>query len=1076
MTQNNILDWENPNVVGKNKEPWHVTLIPYPSVDSALKPIPFTEHERNYQTPYYKTLDGEWHFNWVMHPKNRPMDFWKENFDCSAWKKIPVPSIWQLHGYGIPIYTNVKYPFALNIDNPPGIDHEQNEVGSYRRTFDIPQDWLDQKRQTFLIFDGVDSAFYVWVNGQEVGYSEDSMDQAEFNITPYLRPGTNSIAVEVYRYSTGSYFEDQDMWRYSGIFREVFLMNTPKVHIRDFFVKTTFDAQYENATATVDVKLRNYEKFAKQGTMKITITVYDKNMQQFGQKMVKEIVLDGIYGNITDIPIHFTQNFIKPLQWSAEFPNLYHMTIELHTEKGELLEVLHNKFGFRQIQIKNAQLLINGKKIYFKGADRHEFDPDEGRAIPLRRMIEDVKIMKQFNINAVRTSHYANHPLWFELCDEYGLYLIGEANVESHGLIRTVPASDPKWTLAVVSRMEAMVHRDKNHPSIVLWSLGNESGVGDNFLLMKEAALNIDNSRFIHYEGDHGGWVSDLISGMYTPAATIAQLGEGKNPLKGWGLTDDIIATKPVMLCEYSHAMGNSCGSFFEYIKVFDKYPNIMGGFIWDWVDQGLRKYAPDGQYFWAYGGDYGDKPNDKSFCINGLVGPDRTPHPHLIEVKKGYQSIRTKVVDLLAGKISVFNQYLFQDLSFVEIAYEISQDGNIIDHGTINSPPIKPGQTETVSIPVKFGFLSNLEKLSPGAEYFLNIRYVLKENTLWAAKGHEIAWDQFPIPLPTNAPKAPAFKPLIDNADPIKIDQTDTKRIIISNNKFISEFEKATGKWIKHQANGQNFIISPPHHNFWRARTENDKAGQMDMIFGYFHPEYLAGFEKFVDIVVETATPEQVKVVTKRLIPSGDDIDDKGNLKEYKTTLTFFISGEVLVENAFEFSDFGPRFGWQLQIPGKYNHMEWLGMGPHETYWDRKESGRVGHYSGSVEDQLHDYVVPQENANKTDVRWVAWLDQNKAGWLIIGEQPEWLSVSAWLYTQERLDAALHINEIRPFDNHLTVNIDHKQMGIGGSGCGSLPFDDYILDDQKHYYRFLIQPYEPKMGDLDKLGRINLPK
>lgn len=1083
MTSIEKLDWENAEMIGQNREPHHATLIPFPDVNSALKPHKFNEHERNYRTPFYLTLDGKWKFHWVKRPIDRPIDFWKEDYDVSKWAEIPVPSNWQLQGYDIPIYTNVKYPYSINTKEYPKIDHEFNPVGSYRRDFEVPIEWIKEKKEIFIHFDGVDSAFYVWINGIKIGYSQGSTTPAEFNVTSAIREGKNTIAVEVYRWCDGSYLEDQDMWRLSGITREIFLFATPKIHIRDFFVTTNFDSQYKDADLNLKVKICNYGKqihLENTNKFQVRAQLYEygnyiaKNPSDPEKAMGNDQIMP--FGNVmkanaflgsreTIIELH--QTYINPRQWSAESPNLYQIVIELLDSNNNILEIVESKVGFRQIVIKNSQLLINGKKIYIKGADRHEHDPDEGRAVPLRRMIQDIILMKQHNINAVRTSHYANHPIWFHLCDEFGLYILGEANVESHGLCHVIPGSDPQWTAAVVDRMVGMVERDKNHACIIMWSLGNEAGEGDNFMKMKQAALEIDKTRPIHYEPDHGKLVSDVQTSMYTRVEIMEKLGR-KERIPQWKLEPEMYKDKPVMLCEYEHAMGNSCGSFMDYIHVFEKYDNMIGGFIWDWVDQGIRRKDERGYEWWAFGGDYGDQPNDNYFCINGLVGPDREPHPHLIEVKKGYESIRIKPQNIEKGEILIKNTYLFISLDFVKLEWDLSIDGLKIIGGVIEELNILPGEEKLVNLSLNKTEIEKMLQHSCGLELFLNIRFRLKKDETWAPQEHIVANYQFEYSFDKNILKKNIAE--LQGPDPLICEIDDTKeQLIFKNSRTKFVFSKKTGLLISYIVDKEEFIIDAPKPNFWRAATCNDRAGNMEMFFGYFDPTFHVAEWKYVDRAWEMIDSNSAKVVTKILMPAGDSDYDNENLKEYTITYTLFGSGDMKIENDFTMTDFAPRFGMQMQIPGKFNKIEWFGRGPHENYIDRKESALIGRYSLTIEQWIHNYVFPQENANRCDVRWLALLDENENGLIAIGNPL--LSVSAWPYTQERLRKAWHINELMPRDENITLNLDLKQMGVGGGGCGMMPPEEFIPDEGHYRYSFYLRPYNKKKGELGIFAR-----
>ncbi|MFX1451027.1 MAG: glycoside hydrolase family 2 TIM barrel-domain containing protein, partial [Promethearchaeota archaeon] len=684
------LDWENSEFIAWNKEPAHATILPYQDIKSALG-------GSREQSDYYKSLNGNWKFNWVKKPSDRPVDFYKPEFDVNNWDEIPVPSNWQLHGYGIPIYTNVKYPFSVKTKHIPSIDHNYNPVGSYRTEFLLPENWIG--REIFIHFDGVKSAFYIWVNGQKVGYSQGSMTPAEFNLTNYVREGSNIIAVEVYRWSDGSYLEDQDMWRFSGIYRDVYLFSTPKVHLRDFFVRCGFDELYKNAKLKVRAKIRNYgEQSIK--NYKIEVVLLDEEKEIVGPNPIMQEDMD--LNPDTEISLEILADVEEPKKWSAESPYLYEILFILKNSENEIIEVERCYFGFRFVELKQSQIFINGRSIIFKGVNRHEHDPDHGRAVPLERMIQDIKILKQNNINAVRTSHYPNDPKFYDLCDKYGIYVLDECNLETHGLRNKLPKSKPQWTDAVVDRMVRMVERDKNYPCIFMWSLGNEAGNGRNFIKMKEAALKIDSTRIIHYEGDYELRESDVFSTMYSTPKQLEKSGQFKWVTTGfWKIVrPGKYKDKPRMLCEYAHAMGNSLGGLQKFMDVFERYPNCVGGFIWDYIDQGLRKISDDGKEFWAYGGDFEDKPNDRNFCINGILMPDRKPNPALFEVKKVYQNIKVLPVELKKGKFRIYNKYNFIKLDIFDISWELTANGKIIQEAKLPKLAIDPGVKQDVEIP----------------------------------------------------------------------------------------------------------------------------------------------------------------------------------------------------------------------------------------------------------------------------------------------------------------------------------------------------------------------------------------
>jgi len=719
-------DWENPEIVGRNKELPHVTLMLYPEIKSAIK-------GEVSSSPFFLSLNGLWKFHWVKKPEERPLDFYQVEFDDSGWRKIPVPSNWQMFGYGIPIYTNIKYPFGKA--DPPHIPHDNNPVGSYRLRFKVPHTW--HGRQVFLHFDGVESAFYLWVNGKKVGYNQGSRTPAEFNITPYLKKNENLLAVEVFRWSDGSYLEDQDFWRLSGIFRDVYLFSTDNLHIRDFWAIADLDENYRDGELKVNVKIVNH------GRKSLPVKVEAQLLDSEEKPLIKPITWEGRIERSSEISLDLKQSVKNPKKWSAEDPNLYTLLLSLKKESGETIEVIPCKVGFRKVEIKGGQLLLNGVPILIKGVNRHEHDPDTGHTISVESMIHDIKLMKRFNINAVRTSHYPNDPKWYDLCDKYGLYLVDEANIESHGIgykPEKTLGNKPEWKKAHMDRTKRMVERDKNHPSVIIWSLGNEGGDGINFEATSAWIHERDPTRPVHYERAEERPHTDIICPMYPYPNRVYKYAVKE--LK-----------RPFIMCEYAHAMGNSVGDLSAYWYLIYRYKHLQGGFIWDWVDQGLRKKVPekkarpegieakddrDKDYFWAYGGDFGppDTPSDGNFCMNGLVAPDRFPHPSLYEVRKVYQYIQIEPLDLEEGKVKILNRYDFTNLRDFEGLWTLKANEMVISRGRLPVLNIPPGKSEEIKIPFE------KPSLEPGREYWLDISFRLYRPTLWAKRGHEIAWE----------------------------------------------------------------------------------------------------------------------------------------------------------------------------------------------------------------------------------------------------------------------------------------------------------------------------------------------
>jgi len=1034
-----IYDWGNPQIIGENKEKGHVLAIPYLNEKSALK---------EGKSPYFRNLNGEWKFFWVPKPADRHIDFYETDFDVQEWNTIQVPGTFELQGYGMPYYLATSYPPSLRTRNAPNIDENDNPVGSYKREFSIPKTW--NNREIFIYFGGVKSAFYLWINGQKVGYSQGSMTPAEFNITKYLKRGKNQVAVEVYKWSDGSYLEDQDFWFLGGIFRDVFLYSKPKIHIWDYFARCDFDENYKDAEIKLRVNLRNFlEKNISKYKIEVSLLNEKKEAEGSSPLLVSHVKMSSDSEHTLDL-----ETIVKePKKWSAETPNLYHLLIKLIDPKGEIVELLHSHFGFCKVEIKESQIFINGKSILFKGVNHHDFDPKLGYSIPYERMEQDVQIMKQNNINAVRMSHYPSDRRFYDLCDKYGLYVLDEANVETHGFMGNIylrTKLDNKWSKACVDRMERMVERDKNHPSVFMWSLGNEACFGPPHFKMKDAALKIDSTRPIHYENDLDLKVSDVFSAMYFSPKKVEQIGNFekiKYRFPNGSLSPKAYKNKPFILCEYAHAMGNSLGNFQEYMALFEKYPNCVGGFIWDFVDQGLLKKTEDGEEFWAYGGDYGDEPNSLNFCINGIVRPDRTPNPSLYEVKKVYQNVSVKPIDPPEGKFEIQNKYKFVNLSFLDIGWELTENGRIIQNGKIRSQRIEPLESKEIKVP----FVK--PQLMPGAEYHLMLRFLLKKKTKWANKGHIIAWDQFKLPF-----KLVKSKELFLDLPSVEVKYTGDKINVLGRN-FSVIFCKISGALESYEFDGYSYFNSALNPNFWRAPIDNDN---LKRVVTYYYP--FLGWTIPTNPWKDAAIKKKIhKIRVDKVAPHIKVVDiyikyPKGNTL-YRSKYTIYGNGEILVEVEFTPSKELVRLGMQTTIDSELENFTWFGRGPHETYEDRKLSAAVGLYSGTVDDLIHQYVYPQENGNRTEIRWVAITNNASKGLKFSGVEDTLLNFSVWPYSQDDLEKAEHIYEL-PKRENLTFNIDYKQRGVGGDSPGfPTVHDDYKLKAKTKYsYKFKISP------------------
>ncbi len=1224
--QTELADWQNPRLTGINNLLPRATMVICPDATTALK-IEFTANSERVKSPFYRCLNGDWKYFYGSNHLARVPDFWSPDFDDSAWASIPVPSNVEMHGYGVPIYVNVQYPWRRPWQ-PPFVppDDPNNTVNHYRRTFTVPREWSG--RRVLLTFDGVNSFFYVWVNGEKVGMGKDSRTPVEFDITRFIKPGENLIAVENFRWCDGSYLEDQDMWRMSGIFRDVYIWSPPDIHIRDFEVKTDLDQHYGDATLRVCVSIENATE--KAADVAVEAKLMDPGGKPAATSRIEATVKPGTNGAQAVI----TQSIQNPLKWTSETPHLYKLLLTLKDKAGKVLEVIPVNVGFRQVEIKDGNLLVNGQRILIKGVNRHEIHPDLGQAVSVESMIKDICLMKQFNINTVRTAHYPNHPAWYDLCDKYGIYLIDEANIESHGMGYGAAslAKNSDWLDAHMDRTIRMVERDKNHPSVIIWSLGNEAGDGPNFEATSAWIKQRDPSRPVHYEQAGRKPHTDIVCPMYPRPAVLAEYSSKPQ-------------TRPFIMCEYSHAMGNSSGGMWAYWSQIYEKPYLQGGAIWDWVDQALRKpipqlsalqdrskhglsfnvpesaladgllrgalrlpdapwlnitgpltleawikpapadghacfvtrgdtqwalqvargdaleffvYDPDndtwvtteaplpddwlgrwhhvagvfdgkelrlylngvrigstdyngkvastaypveiggnaqvegrqvaglireariysralsdaeiadtargndpalefwlkldgslpaasgGGFFWAYGGDYGPPgtPSDDNFCCNGLVTPDREPHPGLFEVKHIYQYVHCRPVDLAARKIQIKNWYDFLNLKDIAtVHWRLTGDGVELQAGQLQTPDLPPRAVTNIVVPVK------PFKPQPGVEYFLELSFRLKSDTPWAKAGHELAWDQFKLP-----DAAPARVVRATTAPRLRLTQ-DVARLTITGKGFTIEFDKKAGTLSSWKLNGTELVHSPLRPDFWRAPTDNDRGRNMARsqgIWRYAHRD--AKLDRLS--VEELPKSNAVRVHITHLLP-------KVNV-QWQTVYIVYGTGDIRVEANFKPAKTDlpklPRIGMQMAVAPSFERVTWLGPGPHETYCDRKDA-KVGLYSGTVSDQFYwHYSEPGESGNKVDVRWVALRNGNGIGLLAVG-QPT-LSVNALHYTTDDLQNAKHPFELTKRD-FITLNLDLKQQGVGGDDSwGAWPHEEHLIPCHEYSYAFLLRPLD----------------
>ncbi len=1219
-------DWENPTVFGIGKEPPCAAALVYQDSASALQGT----------SPSLQSLNGSWKFHWSPNPDSRPKDFYGLGYDDTGWERIPVPSNWQMHGYGIPLYVNVTYPFKKDPPRVMGEPPEQytsfkwrNQVGSYRTTFAVPNEWKD--RQIFLQFDGVDSAFYLWINGEKTGYSQGSRTPAVFNVTKHLRGGKNLLAVEVYQYCDGSYLEDQDFWRLSGIFRNVYLWSAAKLHIRDFFIKTGLDDQYRNATLAVEADIVNYS--GEPERCRLEARLFDGS-----GKAVTTLSVDGVQvpasgGKAVTTPSAAVK---KAATWSAETPNLYKLVLTLIDGDGKPVEATCHNVGFRTVQIKDGQLRVNGQPIYIKGVNRHEHDPATGHTVSVESMVRDIRLMKQFNINTVRTSHYPDDPRWYDLCDRYGLYVIGETNIESHGMgyaAHQTLGNNPVWKEAHLDRTISMVERDKNHPCVIMWSLGNEAGDGSNFAATSGWIRERDPSRPVHYERAGRGPNTDIVCPMYASIRHISRYAEG-NP------------SRPLILCEYAHAMGNSVGNLQDYWDAIEKYPALQGGSIWDWVDQGLWKdvpeerlarvrdsaggrlgvvvagsidtegltggvvmdrdpalditgpltleaevrgdrsptdYSPliskgDHQYllrldsggiafvlhkgrwvstrtksygetglctgwnritavydgsegrlyvngrqiartalpgpldasaygvnigrnsevtdrvtsvpirrariysraltaeevrdpgarsrdkllldmdltrifdrtvsnnprglkrFIAYGGDFGDYPNDGNFCCNGLIQADRRVNPHIWEVKKVYQNIKVTPVDLARGVVRVHNKHFFANLKQFECTWVVRMDGRRAQTGSLGRIDVEPQKTKDVRIAY--------DKPGETGEALLTVSFKLPEDTAWAPKGHVVAWDQMALTeLPAGAdPAGPGSVP------PLKLATSDD-RYTVSGEELSVVINRRSAALESLQIKKQEMLAGPLVPNFWKVPNDNQYRNNY---LGRLGAWRRAGPGSTVSrITCDRLNDGHVRVTADLTLPV------KG--ADYNLIYDIFGNGTVQVAAAYR-PEAGmripqlPRFGMTFTMPKAYDRVTWYGRGPHESYWDRKTGAEIAIHAATVDTMVFPYVRSQDTGNRTDTRWFTMRDHEGRGVRIaMVDKP--LSFSAWPFTLEDLQEAHHDYELprRAFN---TVFVDWKLHGVGGDNSwGARTHPEYVLPGNRPYsLQFVIEP------------------
>ncbi|MGL5379470.1 glycoside hydrolase family 2 TIM barrel-domain containing protein [Clostridium sp.] len=1264
------MEWKNqPDVYEINREKAHATFVSYKDTETALsyEKKPVGERGIRIDSEYHQLLNGQWDFNIVDKPDLRPTELNENGFNTTGWTDIKVPSNWQTEGFDYPIYTNITMPWTGRETPPVGTAPTQyNPVGTYQRTFTVPEGW-EADRRIYVSFQGVESAFYLWINGEQVGYSEDSYTAKDFDITDYLREGENVISVQVFRWSDASWMEDQDFIRLSGIFRDVAIYSTPDVRIRDFTATANLDENFQNSELNVEVDLSDYVKAGDEYTVEARL--YDEEFNEvLGEPLTTSTNFEGstpLNDSANSKIVNLNTNIENPRKWSAEDPYLYTLIVTLKDKNGNEKEAVSTKIGFKKMEIVDRQILINGQPIYFKGANRHETDPNDGRSVSLESMIQDIEIMKSYNINSVRTSHYPNNPAWLELCDEYGLYVVDEANIESHatrGTADLIPSGKKEWAGMSLDRIKNMVERDKNHASVTMWSLGNEAGDGQNFVDMADWIRENDPTRPVHYEGDYNPntRASDVYSMMYSHPSTLATYSS---------------RNKPVILCEYAHGMGNSIGDLNSYMETFEKYDNLQGGFIWDFVDQGLYKdieeeivikdssknnfsvdinsgelvdgetgkglkgfatlpnsealnvtgkgltveawvkpesstsghnvfvskgdtqfaiketanfqntgkrvleffiydannpgsytqwisaktenlpenwvdewhqvagtfdgqnvklfidgkevastpytgsitasnYAvgiggdtqenrrsdsaidnvriynkalsleelnddtrtPDentvlwvdfdkkettnpggGDKYIAYGGDWGDKPNDDNFCANGLINADRTIKPQLVDVKYHYQDIEIKDVDINNGKISIENETLFTNLNKYDASWELVQDGVVIQNGNLDVS-IEPLATGEVIVP-----FTTPENVDNGSEYFVNISFKEKEDTKWAKAGHEVAKQQLKVSFTEDG------KDFIDvsSMDNLAVENTDAT-VKVKGTGFELNLDKATGNIDSFVANGKELLSTPIVPDFWRTPNDNDRENGMPNRTKTWKN---AGANRAITNINVDESDKVVTIEVDSTLPTTTQ-------SAYKNIIKVYGSGDVVVTSNLKPGASNlpeiPAIGMEFNMPAEFENLEWFGRGPYENYWDRNMSTDVGVYKSTVEEQYFDYIEPQQMGNKTDIRWMTLTNDEGVGLMMTGD--DFVEASALHYTEESIEAAKHPYELVKQDD-VNVKVNYKQMGLGGDDAwGARPHDEFQIKPNKEYtYRMRFRAIDTKTQNPMEVNKLALP-
>jgi len=1033
------VEYENVSVYGINKLPARTSVWPSSSVEMAEK----SDYEQN---EWLQSLNGRWDFKWSPDPQTRPADFYLPAYNTAGWSSIAVPSTMERQGFGVALYTNSNYPFKVN---PPFVMGEpeswyttykhRNPVGSYRRKFEVPTEW--KNRQLILHFAGISSAAYVWVNGQKVGYSEDSRLPADFDITPYIKFGQeNLLAVEVYKYSDGSYLEDQDYWRLSGIYRDVWLRAVPKTTLWDVYAKPDVNLADETGKVTLYYSGANFgTRKAKSLSVRVAVKSSDGRIVLPAQEMKLPDLGSGFGAEMALNTIDLG----KVELWFGENPKQYSVLVEL-LQKGKVTEAYALPVAFRKMEVRGNTAYFNGKPIKIRGVNRHEFSPDQGWYITRGEMEKDLILMKQANINFVRNAHYPNDPRWYELCDKYGMMQMDEANVESHGISyhkRILPGDQPDWTAVCVDRMKRMVIRDRQYPSVILWSPGNEAGYGNAFMTMREVTLATDHEKRLIQYADMN-LAADFDSQTYPSLYWLLDHVNNKALRKGErGETSNEAqhgkypSGKPFMMNEYAHAMGNSLGNFQDYWDVIYRYPQLTGGFVWDWVNQSMYKTLPDGRKGHLYGGDFGDRPNDGNFMINGLIASDRTKNPHYEELRKVYQPVMFKLKNRDSIAVEIKNYQLSGNLSDYALSCEVLEDGVVTITKELPSPDIAPLESRTLACSDQLGFDKN-------KEVFVTFRLSLRDDNLWAKKGYVVAWEQFKLSDGTEQPavsaKAIAGKPVV---------KEDSLTLHISGRNALVGFNKKTGLISEYISGKDTLIAGGMHFNFWRVTTDNDRGWGANNKLKVWKEE---GRNFTLKEFAYKKENDNSITVQSKIIFNGTQT----------TTLVKWVvlpDGKLKLDAEVDIPAKNPdvpRIGLQFEINNSLRNISWYGRGPHENYQDRKTSAAFGTYHSTVDEWVTPYVRPQENSNRGEIRRISFKNNTGKGLLIRSNRREHFSAGAWPYTPETLGRAAHDFELVK-SNRITVSIDCIQMGVGGDNSWGMPVhNEYLVKAGRYRYGF----------------------